>query len=202
MQHDSADAARVVNRQQPDTLARRAPCVFRPEPNAAAERNQVADGRRPGALVGILRHESTLLAKLAALLPETAVAHHADELLPAQVVQAQGGSRCERGGLRHGEQNPLMKPVVAVHPVRIHQQVIRRMRRVADAGEQCHCKMHVRVCLAEANGGVRHQIRRSKHTHMQCSRLLIRHLPHHFRNVRKLIQRLLQFVRQPLTVGR
>lgn len=95
-----------------------------------------------------------------------------------------------------------MKPVVAVHPVRIHQQVIRWMRRVADAGEQCHCKMHIRVCLAEANGGVRHQIRRSKHTHMQCSRLLIRHLPHHFRNVRKLIQRLLQFVRQPLTVGR
>lgn len=202
MQHDSADASRVVNRQQPDALARRAPCVFRPEAHAAAERNQVADGRRPGALVGILRHESTLLAKLAALLPETAVAHHADELLPAQVVQAQGGLRCERGGLRHGEQNPLMKPVVAVHPVRIHQQVIRWMRRVADAGEQCHCKMHIRVRLAEANGGVRHQIRRSKHTHMQCSRLLIRHLPHHFRNVRKLIQRLLQFVRQPLTVGR
>lgn len=147
MQDNSPDASRVVNRQQPDALARRAPCVFRPEAHAAAERNQVADGRRPGALVGILRHESTLLAKLAALLPETAVAHHADELLPAQVVQAQGGSCCERGGLRHGEQNPLMKPVVAVHPVRIHQQVIRRMRRVADAGEQCHCKMHVRVCL-------------------------------------------------------
>lgn len=102
-QDNSPDAARVVNGQQPDTLARSAPCVFRPEPNAAAERNQVADGRRPGALVGILRHESTLLAKLAALLPETAVAHHADELLPTQVVQAQGGLRCERGGLRHGE---------------------------------------------------------------------------------------------------
>lgn len=40
MQHDSPDASRIVNRQQPDTLARRAPCVFRPEPNAAAERNR------------------------------------------------------------------------------------------------------------------------------------------------------------------
>lgn len=85
-QDNSPDAARVVNGQQLDAVARRASCVFRPEPNAAAERNQVADGRRPGALVGILRHESTLLAKLAALLPETAVAHHADELLPAQVI--------------------------------------------------------------------------------------------------------------------
>ena len=41
-------------------------------------------------------------------------------------------------------QRLAVKPVVAVHPVRIHQQVIRRMRRVADAGEQCHCKMHIR----------------------------------------------------------
>ena len=36
-QDNSPDASRVVNRQQPDTLARSAPCLFRPEPNAAAE---------------------------------------------------------------------------------------------------------------------------------------------------------------------